>query len=587
MESPDTANPEPAPRPEPRPPTAGSPARLAWLLGGVALVGAHLYHAGAFAFLLDDAYITFRYAQNALAGRGLVFNPGERVEGYSNFLWLIQLIAAGKLGLRPEDSSFLLAILYSLGSLGVALALLRPLVYRRHFAPAALFVLALLAASPTFAVWTTGGLETRSNTFFLLLGLWGTALSARERRGEIRGAVGWAGACLTRPDSLLPFATAALYHLVWTRDWKRSAKLAVPPAVVVAIHYAWRRAYYGDWFPNTYYAKIGEPWWDVGFFYLCTAATECGVWLVAPFAMWATWSAARPGARATLGLFWVATVPHLLYLMRIGGDHFEFRPLDFCWPLLYVAAAVALAQTQLSVRLGSAFGAGARPRKILPIALAAAMAAYSFAIPYAARRAAAGIDSRKDATLRVAPVAPEHLGPLRFLPLSSMLSRMWNDFGAATIPHAVGVRYFEHRINADYLLGLYGEFEGLRARGLIPEDATIATGAVGIVSYYLDIRVVDLYGLTDRTVARTPKSGDGPRLMAHDREPPPGYLDERGVNFERPVVWNEPPESYDDLQDLYFVELDEGRLMSFHTKDPEWAESRFEGRIVRRPTGKE
>ncbi|MCC6188386.1 MAG: hypothetical protein IT318_05100, partial [Anaerolineales bacterium] len=30
---------------------------------------------------IDDAFITFRYARNLLAGSGLVFNPGENVLG--------------------------------------------------------------------------------------------------------------------------------------------------------------------------------------------------------------------------------------------------------------------------------------------------------------------------------------------------------------------------------------------------------------------------------------------------------------------------------------------------------------------------
>ncbi|MCX7840525.1 MAG: hypothetical protein N2559_13895, partial [Anaerolineae bacterium] len=41
---------------------------------------------------VDDAYISFRYAQNALRGHGLVFNPGERVEGFTNFLWTALMI---------------------------------------------------------------------------------------------------------------------------------------------------------------------------------------------------------------------------------------------------------------------------------------------------------------------------------------------------------------------------------------------------------------------------------------------------------------------------------------------------------------
>ena len=42
-------------------------------------------------FLCDDAFISFRYARNLLEGHGLVFNPGEYVEGYSNFLWTLEL----------------------------------------------------------------------------------------------------------------------------------------------------------------------------------------------------------------------------------------------------------------------------------------------------------------------------------------------------------------------------------------------------------------------------------------------------------------------------------------------------------------
>ena len=46
----------------------------------------------AFMFLgivMDDAYISFRYARNLVEHSQLVFNLGERVEGYTNFLWTL------------------------------------------------------------------------------------------------------------------------------------------------------------------------------------------------------------------------------------------------------------------------------------------------------------------------------------------------------------------------------------------------------------------------------------------------------------------------------------------------------------------
>src|SRR4029434_7187421 len=54
---------------------------------------------------IDDAFITFRYAANLVAGHGLVFNPGERVEGYSNFLWTILIAAGLRLGIDPVGAS--------------------------------------------------------------------------------------------------------------------------------------------------------------------------------------------------------------------------------------------------------------------------------------------------------------------------------------------------------------------------------------------------------------------------------------------------------------------------------------------------
>jgi hypothetical protein len=41
-------------------------------------------HARLYEYVQDDAYISFAYARNLVEGNGLVFNVGERVEGYTN-----------------------------------------------------------------------------------------------------------------------------------------------------------------------------------------------------------------------------------------------------------------------------------------------------------------------------------------------------------------------------------------------------------------------------------------------------------------------------------------------------------------------
>ena len=42
--------------------------------------------------LADDQMISMRYAENLANGYGLVWNPGgERIEGYTNFLWVVYM----------------------------------------------------------------------------------------------------------------------------------------------------------------------------------------------------------------------------------------------------------------------------------------------------------------------------------------------------------------------------------------------------------------------------------------------------------------------------------------------------------------
>lgn len=68
----------------------------ALVVAGLAVAaGLFLSRAQEVGVVNEDAFISFRYAQNLLAGDGLVFNPGgQRVEGITNLLWTLS-VAAG------------------------------------------------------------------------------------------------------------------------------------------------------------------------------------------------------------------------------------------------------------------------------------------------------------------------------------------------------------------------------------------------------------------------------------------------------------------------------------------------------------
>src|SRR5690606_24833666 len=68
-------------------------------------------------FTIDDSYISFRYARNLARGLGLVYNPGEAIEGYTNFLWAVVLAGGIRMGLDPHLVAKVLGAAAALGSL--------------------------------------------------------------------------------------------------------------------------------------------------------------------------------------------------------------------------------------------------------------------------------------------------------------------------------------------------------------------------------------------------------------------------------------------------------------------------------------
>ena len=63
-------------------------------------------------------------------------------------------------------------------------------------------------------------------------------------------------------------------------DRRELAFLIAPFAILIAGYFLFRYAYYGEWLPNTYYAKHVRPWYESGFRYLCAAAIETGLYLL-------------------------------------------------------------------------------------------------------------------------------------------------------------------------------------------------------------------------------------------------------------------------------------------------------------------
>ncbi|MBI3829977.1 MAG: hypothetical protein HY291_10695 [Planctomycetes bacterium] len=318
-------------------PAASQLARLwPWLAGGMALVYA-LAAAIHYAWTGDDFYIALRYAQNLAAGHGLVFNPGERVEGYTDFLWVLWTALGLKAGVRPETWANLGSIACYLGTLALLIA---NYFSARKIGAAdawALPVAALAcAAIPDMNIYATSGLETSAYTFLLVAGFMLLTLGECGY-GRLAGAGFVFGlAYLTRPDAVIMAFFGGLFVLWRARDrWRGAAVYSAAFALVWYPHMYWRMAYYEDVFPNTYYAKLAyESYYEQGLTYLRLFYTR--YWALLPavasvfLIMRGNGKAApaqelRARSQIVLALFFIHA--YTIYVVRVGGDFMYARLL--------------------------------------------------------------------------------------------------------------------------------------------------------------------------------------------------------------------------------------------------------------------
>jgi hypothetical protein len=235
--------------------------------------------AWALRWASDDAYISFRYADNLAHGRGLVFNAGERVEGYTNFLWTVIVTGFIRLGIDPGQAAIALALLSFLALMVV----LRRLTLRLRPGPAPLLDLApvLAAGSYTMASFATSGLETMFAALLVLV-----AVERAESRRPGQAGLSGILAVMAHPDHAVFYLALGLV-LAAERERRRELIPYLLPALLLYLPYfVWRWRYYGDLMPNTFYAKSADrTYFSQGGVYLLVSGLSAGLWAVTPLAL--------------------------------------------------------------------------------------------------------------------------------------------------------------------------------------------------------------------------------------------------------------------------------------------------------------
>jgi len=218
---------------------------------------------------VDDAYITYRYAENLALHGELTWNVGEDpVEGYTGVVLPVLLAGAISVGVDPDLASkcigvlsFLLGVLL-LYRIGV-LASIRP--------PVIAAMLVLYLTLPMMFTHVYGVLET---TLFGTILLAAIAFllqclkpSENSDRDEVWFLLVLLLLSLTRPEGMAfsAIATTTLFVSRWLeeRRFPRSLLIRILLLLVLPMtaYISWRWLYYGSLLPNTYYAKlpIHEP----------------------------------------------------------------------------------------------------------------------------------------------------------------------------------------------------------------------------------------------------------------------------------------------------------------------------------------
>ncbi len=297
-------------------------------------VAALLLYAWHNRFMEDDAFISFRYADHLVHGNGLVWNPGERVEGYTNFLWTLIMAVPIRLGWDAAVASQILGLICFVVSLLTTFRCLLLLVPSRA---AALFGMLLLGANYTFSAFATSGLETQLQAALLILiayhWLKGFTGGEWSGRGLLASSVLAGAALLTRPDSAALLAVmfgAIVLDLVRRKVGRRHLLAAVAclivPAIVIAGGWLlWKLSYYGDLLPNSYYVRVASPTSPSrGVFYMYSFVST---YFLFPLVV---------GVIISLPAMFRQRLTHLLaillmlvlwaiYIILTGGDHMEFR----------------------------------------------------------------------------------------------------------------------------------------------------------------------------------------------------------------------------------------------------------------------
>jgi|WetSurMetagenome_2_1015567.scaffolds.fasta_scaffold123747_1 arabinofuranosyltransferase len=289
----------------------------------------------------DDAFISYRYAHNLMHGDGLVFNPGERVEGYTNLLYTLLVSPAA---LIPNLTAiYVFSMILNLLFLILAYSIFMNFIKSKYGSDSMLLAAILLSTIPALWAAVASGLES---TFVLLIQvvIWialDRYLETGKKQHLSQLIIFAVFSLLARADGFVfPIIVCAALGL--KGKWRDALLCGVIIMLALGAHILWRYSYYGYPLPNTFYVRVSGPLWErirFGVRSLASLGLRSGLvlYLIIPMVVGLRlireFRLNRLKAFASIPIELFLISGWLVYWAYIGGDIYYERFLLLLFPL--------------------------------------------------------------------------------------------------------------------------------------------------------------------------------------------------------------------------------------------------------------
>jgi len=412
------------------------------------------YNIHIYPWMMDDAFIFFRYAENFSCGQGYVYNPGERVEGCTSFLWLLILSGAAlfKIDLlifsKIINAVFVILIVKLTAVSHKYIKSMTP----AHSAAAA----ALLSTAGAFTPWLSSGMESVLFSFLIIITYFYSIVAQKPVEYGLSGVL-CALLVICRPEGIFLATPVFVFHYITQRGFGgKGFYISLFKFIYVyAPYFAWRYFYYGSFMPNTYYAKIG--------FNLAQISRGAN-YLFDYF--------------AAAAFFLILLAPAGHYIFSFKGKDPQTLDINLKLAVLYVFVLLNIVFVTLA---GGDFMYGFRFFAHLSAPLAI-IAVYALSILF-----------KRSSYFKFAVIVIIVYSLAQFF----IHPELYGIAGSSPVE--------------------FGRLAGLFLKRNVPPDGLLAINTAGIIPYYSKLKTVDMLGLTDKHIARSDAENFGSGPAGHEK----------------------------------------------------------------------